>query len=560
MKKKIILILIMMALIVPLFSYHSVVQAYSGEIDPQNYITLPSIITVDENKMGTGTISLSSSASGYSISYQKVDITQETMNSINTKSNELQQYVETTNKEVKNKETNLKELKNKYEQVNTSETATQEEKTTAKNNYDTALKEYNDYVSNANQKVQTLKTELYALVPNYTNSWQSTTNSTKNLKLDFSNYSGTISFVVWVKIDNGTNTYYDCNVYSTEIKKQETQQPSGGDTTTGDWTDFSKATYELKKDGISGAIIEISGVTLKTDSNYYVYISSTADKPDLSKIEDKDMTAIRHNKENGKIMTWDISDKVELNQDLYLNVIEVDSLNSKKEIVSSGIKLERFAEGKYSDAFHATFVSKDSTQIVTTFTHSEDNNRKLQIKIGKITDVAILNKIKNQDSSGFSDLLNYAKLSSSIYDKVLDADSKHVFIEYSAGDASSNKNENHSIINLPELENDAYYFLYVKTDDENGKYISNEAVTLAQADVLDNENWYLFFYGSSDFKWADFGNVSNGGGTVTGGDNTIAPTILPKAGIEKIIYIGMGLLIIGAGIVSYKKYKKYQGI
>ena len=83
---------------------------------------------------------------------------------------------------------------------------------------------------------------------------------------------------------------------------------------------------------------------------------------------------------------------------------------------------------------------------------------------------------------------------------------------------------------------------------------------MAQADVLDNENWYLFFYGSSDFKWADFGNVSNGGGTVTGGDNTIAPTILPKAGIEKIIYIGMGLLIIGAGIVSYKKYKKYQGI
>ena len=50
------------------------VTAYSGELDPKNYITLPSEIRV-QNRKGTGKIELSTSASGYSVSYQKIDIT-----------------------------------------------------------------------------------------------------------------------------------------------------------------------------------------------------------------------------------------------------------------------------------------------------------------------------------------------------------------------------------------------------------------------------------------------------------------------------------------------------
>ena len=222
--------------------------------------------------------------------------------------------------------------------------------------------------------------------------------------------------------------------------------------------------------------------------------------------------------------------------------------NNSQEIIVSGIKLDRFAEGKYSNGFHATYMTSKSTQIVTTFSHADTNDRKMQIKVGKITDKAILNKIKNQDSSGFADLLNYAKSNSAIYDETQDADKNYPFIAYGGATLGSGE-----IINLSGLENDAYYFLYVKTDDENGKYISNEAVTLAQADVYDN-GWAMFFYGSSDFKWADFGNISSEV------DNTIAPTVIPKAGLEKIIFIGIGIMIIVAGITSYRKYKKYQGI
>ena len=542
MKKKIISMCILIVLIIPMLSLYSEVIAFSGEIDPQGYIRLPAMINIKDN-IGTGTISLSSSASGYSISYQKVDITQETMNSIITKNEDINKYVEKTNKEISNKETNINELKIKYEQVNASETATQEEKTTAKNNYDTAVNEYNNYVDNANKELQKQKVDMYAIVPNYTDSWQVTTNTQNNVKLDFSGYSGTINFVLWAKIDNGTNAYYNFKVYSSELKQQENNS-----TTSGDFTDFSNAKYELIKDEISSSIVEISGVTVKNDSKYYAYISSTADKPDLTKISDKELRSVNYDEKDGKLKTYNVSDAVELNQELYLNIIEKKVKNNSQEIIVSGIKLDRFAEGKYSNGFYKTFMTNKSTQIVTTFSHTDTNDRKMQIKVGKITDKAILNKIKNQDSSGFADLLNYAKSNSAIYDETQDADKNYPFIAYGGATLESGE-----MINLSGLENDAYYFLYVKTDDENGKYISNEAVTLAQADVYDN-GWAMFFYGSDDFKWADFGNVSNGG------DNTIAPTVIPKAGLEKILFVGTGIMIIGLGIITYKKYNKYQGI
>ena len=224
--------------------------------------------------------------------------------------------------------------------------------------------------------------------------------------------------------------------------------------------------------------------------------------------------------------------------------------------MSYGNKIERPVEPKYSDAFQSTtsLTYKDSL-ICTNFIHGSSNDRKMQIKVGKITDMSILRKIKGQDSSGFADLLNFAKSSSAIYDKMLDAD-KSTDLKYTAYLDTSEKR-----INLTGVDNEAYYYLYVKTDDENGKYISNEAVTLAQASTYSDGSWFMFFYGSGDFKWADFGSTPDAGSTPTGGtDTTIAPTILPKAGFEKIIYVGIGLMIIGAGIISYKKYKKYQGI
>jgi len=338
-----------------------------------------------------------------------------------------------------------------------------------------------------------------------------------------------------------------CTVTVTEIDStggtgegtgNEDDEGSGNDSI--DWTDFSNAKFELKKEGVSDAILEISNVSPKEGSSYYFCITSDSNKPNATSLtsEGRENLILLNYDENSKKLKSLDTDKlagyIELNQDLYVSIVEKRYL--EENVIIYGKKLERYEEPKYSDAFFATFMTSNDTQLVTLFTHGQENNRKIQIKVGKITDTSILQKIKNQDSSGFANLLSFAKSNNGIYDKILDADSdNHGYaIEY-------NKN----LIDLNGLQNDEYYFLYIKTDDENGRYISQEAVTLAQA-YANNEYWNLCFFGESDFKWADFGTVDP--------DGTTAPGIIPNAGLNTIIWMTAGVALVG--VFSYKQYRK----
>lgn len=314
------------------------------------------------------------------------------------------------------------------------------------------------------------------------------------------------------------------------------------------WTDFSNAKIELKKDGRYRAIIEISNVVPENESYYYLSIKPDDNIPNVTSLTfegRENLITLSYDKEKKIFYTSDeeVVKSIERNQELYLSIIENKNFESEK-IVLQCKKLERFAEPKYADAFFATYMSHDSDQIITSFTHSEENNRKIKIKIGKITDTSILQKIKKEDSTGFSELLNFAKSNNGIYDEILDANTEHYSIAYKASVGGENGK---SVIDLKGLQDDAYYFLYVKTEDENGKYISNEAVTLAQASVNGNSNWYLFFYGESDFKWADFSNN-------VGTDNTTSTGTIPNAGATTIIWIMLGLVLIA--IISYKQYQR----
>ncbi len=600
------------------------VQAYSGELDPKNYITLPNSIYI-KGGIGTGTVRLSSSASGYSIAYQKVNITESQKNTINNKNEAIKDYILSSKTTLQEKQANVQTLETEYETLVNSGTATNEQLTAAQTAYNEALSDYRSYSETVTERLTTLKNEFYSLIPNYTSSWTSTTNTTDNVKLDFKNFSGTAHFILWVKITNGTNTYYDMGWYSTTIEQEETvtiskssaevnvdktiqltaSSSKGSNITwessnnsiatvsssgsvkgvkegtavitakgsnksatckitvksatanepnhSGDLTDFSKAKFELKKDGNSKAIVHISNVTPKNDRKYYLLITSNANKPNITIDISDELIPLNYN-ENTKTLSTSKSDKVayyvELNQNLYANIVEEKYIENEKVIAFYGKKLERFEEPKYSDAFHSTYMVHDSNQLVTNFTHAEKNNRKLHVKIGKITDVTILQKIKNKDSSGFTKLLSFAKSNNGIFDKIVDADKNDYYsIEYNAGRGSTTGK---SVIKLSGLQNDAYYFLYVKAEGENGKYMSPEAVTLAQASVYKG-GWGLFFYGSSDFKWADFGNVGT-----DGPDNTVAPGKIPQTGVNTIVWITLGLAVVGIGVFSYKKYKKYN--
>jgi LPXTG-motif cell wall-anchored protein len=169
----------------------------------------------------------------------------------------------------------------------------------------------------------------------------------------------------------------------------------------------------------------------------------------------------------------------------------------------------------------------------------------MQIKIGKVTDTSILQKIKNKDASGFSGLMSFAKSNKGLFDETVSADKDDSFaIEYNAASGSTKGN---SVLNVKGIEDGQYYYLYVKTDSENGKYVSNEAVTLAKGDF--HTSYALFFYGASDFKWTDWGNSTT--------DNTVAPTVLPNTGASiAVVLTIMGLVALGTiGGVKIYKYK-----
>lgn len=326
-----------------------------------------------------------------------------------------------------------------------------------------------------------------------------------------------------------------------------------------DWTDFSNAKFELKKGSFSDAFIEISGVTPKENHSYSLYITSNSNKPDvfdenglliaegrITMIYDKDSKTLKTSSSD------EMANYVELNQELYVNICETYQSTDKykKNVVSYGNKLTRYSEPKYNDAFSATFVSCNMTQIVTTFTHAQSNNRKIQIKVGKITDISILQKIKNENSTGFKELLDYAKSNSGVYDQVLNAEQNDSYaIEYQAD------KEDNGFINLNGLQDKEYYYLYVKPVDENGKYVSNEAVTLGQA-LVSNDYWSLHFYGSSDFKWTDW--ETNPGGGTSSGDDSVVPGTLPKTGYEYVACGGAVIVVAVSGFIAYKKYRKYN--
>ena len=132
------------------------------------------------------------------------------------------------------------------------------------------------------------------------------------------------------------------NENETEIQKMQTREstdtPSSiaegdeseddeveGDETEVELTDFSKAQFSLKKDGISDAIIEISGVTPKDESNYYLYITPTSDKPSINSDVSDERIALSYDEETKTLKTVDlvrVTDCVEKDQEIYVSIVE----------------------------------------------------------------------------------------------------------------------------------------------------------------------------------------------------------------------------------------------
>lgn len=338
------------------------------------------------------------------------------------------------------------------------------------------------------------------------------------------------------------------------------------------YTDFSNAKYETTLTGVVETL-KITGVKPSSENgvNYYYIVTSDKTKPviktrtngaiNFTEMEKNgNFNYLWVNSEENYMYTRDISKFAELNKDMYIWIIQEISLKDKGYYDNSGnyvyYSLKLLDEAKKIDRaelpklnliiqsfsiFDFEGLTDETnadkyTRINFNFP-TDTENRKFTLKIGRVTDNAILNKIKNNNYEGITELLKYAKEHDAIYNETLTTTQMGYY---------SSKNALFDGRKL--LKDKAYYFIYVKFDDENGKYYPIEGVTLGQAWFSGfSNNWDLWAYTSNDFKWDNLTSTPTQKEEVkeeVKEDKTQATTKLPQTGKISILFIVCGGLIV----------------
>ena len=339
------------------------------------------------------------------------------------------------------------------------------------------------------------------------------------------------------------------------------------------FTDFSNAKYELLFD--YDVDLKITGITPIESNTYYYIITPNNTKPiisinsygslDTENTEGVDSLSV--NTEGNYIYEYNLDRFAELNQDLYLWIIEdvrLDEAYAESEensyisystrFVVEGQKLTRPELPQLNLILKSLSIwgGKDATKeeqnsYISFRFPSAVENRKFKLKIGKVTDNSILQKIQNNDYSGITALLQYAKNNQAIYTADLTTTSENYY-----------RNDQALFDGIKLLEDRAYYYIYVEFEDEEGKYYPIEGVTLGQAWISDSkEYWDLWAYTADNFEWNDFS--STGSENNTPNDDTLAKDELPNTGLRMAIIIS--IVALAGAIVFFKtKENKYKGI
>lgn len=603
--KKILLLLTLM-----LIAIVGTVSAHSVDLDPENLISFPFIVSE-----GKGKITVKSSVTNYTLYYQNVEISNATYDEINTIKENGKAELSTIERQMnslKEEYNNLKTIKDeKYttyqnaisnnlteEQINVAKT----EYETANTNYTNKVKEYNTKVDEYNAKVSQINNQVKDKLPMYNDSnWTKTTDG--SFKVNLTQFSGKKSFSIWAKLVTGTNTYYDQEIYSmngtkpTEVSvtsvslNKSTLDIKVGETATltatinptnatnknvtwesdntqiatvdtaGKVTAIKEGTAKItvktkdgnhtatcivtvsKNDGIvwtdpsnikftvtEDFYLKVTG--LKEDGKYYGFISNGKIEPtvpDTGWIENENLPVT--NKPG-----FSISKYLEKSGDIYVWIYETQIVNNVRQnkCIIEAQKIERPALKKIGTRMKCYFLNEEtSTHLFEAYSY--ENARKINVKIGKVTDKSILRAIKNGETDCLQKLLDYAKNADSIY----------------TGTVPLGRSE--SITNKLNLVNDEYYYVYMVLDDENGKYFPVEDVSLYQALTYEKDgktSKNLFDYLNDNFKW----NLGNDDTTI---DNTTATGKLPQTGASIVIYVAITLVIV-AGVIFAIKYKKYN--
>ncbi len=227
---------------------------------------------------------------------------------------------------------------------------------------------------------------------------------------------------------------------------------------------------------------------------------------------------------------------------VYVTLVEgqyVTGQGEKTEIIAKDVEITKPDYRPVGQRMQGYFFNEDTSLFVyEPIFH--DWKGKIDIKVGVVNDTTILKNIKNKTGNCLEELLKYAKKEQAIY--------THTFTLESATDT-----EFEAVAKDMKLENDKYYFVYMKINDEDT--IALEDVSLYQAMVVTDEGkteYNLSDYLSDKFEW----NLKEAP-TTTEDPTTMKNQKLPQTG-QTIIVMIFGVMILAGGIIFAVKSKKYK--
>ncbi len=308
-----------------------------------------------------------------------------------------------------------------------------------------------------------------------------------------------------------------------------------------EWTEF----YNLK----------VKNVNFIEGNDYYIHVSHNKDE----KLTVTDLESIDINNIWNKTMVnneiSDLNDIVAENGDIYIWICELDSKFVPKIVVEAK-KIDRKTQNALGDRIFASF-SNDNT-LISCWEPLGNENRKVSVKIGIVTDNSILKAIKNGETNSMQRLLTYAISADSIYNEKM-----------SLGTSKT-------ITKSMNLVANKFYYAYLKVDDENGKYYPIEDVELYQGmghinestDLVDRDiiAWDYIEEETPPKKEentnkppvAQKNNIINQPKEQET-DNTVAKGKLPQTGLRNIAFIASIAAIICIIYIGIK-IKKYRDI
>lgn len=300
-------------------------------------------------------------------------------------------------------------------------------------------------------------------------------------------------------------------------------------------------------------------VEKRKESNIYVRNGNTeptVTKSDTGRINNADFDLTTTGIKKFKINDW-IGNAGDIYVWIYEEQTNLENTTKEHKSIVSGIKLERLETNKVGEKIHCYLFDTNTT----TFLYEPgESERKVNVKIGTITDNTILKAIKNGEKDGLEKLLAYGKNAKSIY-------STTVSVGVAGGPAIAKK------LNLV---NNQYYYAYLTVENADGTWYPVEDIGLYQANVNEKYNIKnLTRYGDKNFTWelseeptkkpdasGDKKETTNKIEKPTNKpsnnkDNTTATGKLPQTGLNTIIVISsMGIIGIIAtiGAIKYRKY------